>query len=165
MHLKWQFCDFINDFVFFHNFRFLKWTQRMLTPAHPKYRFFHYFGYRGGWGAKMWVSPWKLVYISSKYYKLTFWWFCSDLVDFWNFRFFCVLGSYYLSICALQWFWRGLMGEKTSKNHQKSIQTPLKHPNESSTPIEIGLCTGGKFLVWSICGSCRKSHIMKSAFD
>ena len=58
------------------------------------------------------------------------------------------------------------MGVKKWKNHKKkSIQTLLKHSNDSPTRIEIGLDTGGKFLVWSTCGSCRKSHITKSALD
>ena len=52
--------------------------------------------------------------------------------------------------------------EKSQKN---SIQTLLKHSIDSPACIEIGLDTGGKFLVWSTCGSCRKSHITKSALD
>ena len=54
---------------------------------------------------------------------------------------------------------------KKSENDQKSIQTTLKHPNASSAHIELDMCSGGKFLVWSTYGSCRKSHITKSAFD
>ena len=107
------------------------WTQRMLTPAHPKCRFFHYFGFRGGWGAKMWVSPWKLVYISSKHYRFTFWWFCSDLVDFWNFRFFMYQNyattqknTYLCFGTILEGFYGGEKIEKSPKIDTDPLETP-----------------------------------------
>ncbi len=92
-----------------------------------KYRFFHYFGFRGGWGAKMWVSPWKLVYISSKHYRFTFWWFCSDLVDFWNFRFFMYQNYATTQKNTDLWFGAILEGFYGGEKIRKSPKVDMEH--------------------------------------
>ena len=130
--LLWFCCGFEHCWSDFGGF----FMYQIIHISLGKYRFFHYFGFRGGRGVKMWVSPWKLVYISSKHYKLTFWWFCSDLVDFWNFRFFMYQNyattqkNTYLCFGAiLEGFYGGEKNRKIIKNrHRPPWNTQMSPP-------------------------------------
>ena len=172
MHLKRQLCIFFCDFGIFLEFLFFMWTQRMLTPAHPKYSFFPLFCFqnRGSGGQNVTQPPETGLYMTrtlQTHFLVILWRFWAFLEWFW--WIFHVDATHAnacppkILICSdsrgVWWGW------KNGKITKKSIQTLLKHSNDSPTRIEIGLDTGGKFLVWSTCGSCRKSHITKSALD
>ena len=88
MHLKRQLCIFFCDFGIFLEFLFFMWTQRMLTPAHPKYSFFPLFCFqnRGSGGQNVTQPPETGLYMTrtlQTHFLVILWRFWAFLEWFW----------------------------------------------------------------------------------